>query len=336
MIFVYHPPVLLLQDKLGEIAALGAAFCWVLTSLAFAGAGRRVGATTVNVIRIVLAVIMLAAVHRIAFGTWGPALDRTSLGYLAVSGVIGLALGDQLLFTALVDVGPRIATLLMTLAPPVAAALAWPVLDEPLGPLAIAGIMVTLVGIALVVLERPAGVGTRPHRHRVRGVIFGLGAALCQATGLVLAKVGIGHTRLPLDEHVSPWSATLVRMVFGAVVLVFVAGLFRISRSARTNGVAMQVSPESEHLPAGALGRNGWPLALLLIGVGAIFGPVVGVWCSLVAVDLAKAGIAATLMAMTPVFILPFSGWVERERLNWRAILGATVAVAGVGLLAST
>ena len=54
-----------------------------------------------------------------------------------------------------------------------------------------------------------------------------------------------------------------------------------------------------------------------------------------VAVDRAQAGIAATLMAMTPVFVLPFAAWVEKERISWRAGIGALVAVAGVALLAT-
>lgn len=62
-------------------------------------------------------------------------------------------------------------------------------------------------------------------------------------------------------------------------------------------------------------------------------GPVVGVWFSLVAIDRSPAGIAATLMSMTPVLILPLAVWIEKERLSWRAVAGAAVAVGGVAIL---
>ncbi|MHC5003456.1 MAG: EamA family transporter, partial [Planctomycetota bacterium] len=259
------------DGQIGALAALAAALCWVFTSLAFAAAGRRVGPTAVNLIRILLAVVVLAAVHRVAFGTWAPRVDRVGLAYLAVSGVIGLALGDQLLFTALVDVGPRLASLLMTLAPPAAALLAWPVLDEPLGLLAVMGMAVTLAGIGLVVLERPRGAAPTAHRRRGRGIALGLGAAVCQGAGLVLAKLGIGHTRLPVEAHLDPWSATLVRMVFAAVVLALVTSALRARRPAARLDATIEVSPETEHLPPAPsdAGRSVWPRALVLIVIGA-------------------------------------------------------------------
>ncbi len=317
----------------GEFAALGAAICWVFTSLWFAAAGRRIGAIKVNLFRIWLALGMLAIIHRVQFGVWWPDLDAGGLTYLAVSGVIGLVIGDQLLFIALVDVGSRLATLLMTLAPPVTTVLAWIVLNEHLGPAAILGIAITVSGIAWVVIERPAGAQAYPHRHRVRGITFGLIAGVCQAIGLILAKLGMGHTPDGVAGLVDPWSATLVRMAFSAVGISLLVGLLR-ARSRPESRMAMDISPETEHVPPlPAKPRSIWPMALLCVLLGSIAGPVLGVWLSMVGVDEADAGVAATLMSMSPVFILPFAVWVEKEHLSWRAILGALVAVGGVAVL---
>lgn len=322
--------VVFLQAKSGELAALGAAMCWVFTSLSFAAAGRRIGPVAVNLSRILLALVILLASHRMVFGAWWPDLDATSMAYLALSGVIGLSIGDQFLFTALVDVGSRLATLLMTLAPPVAALLAWPILDEPLGWLAVLGIAVTVFGIGWVAIERPEGSQGSVHRHRVRGTIFGLLAGVCQAIGLILAKLGIGHTRPEIASLVNPWTATLVRMAFAAAGICVLAGLTHLVLRRSKPEEVMAVSPESEHLRPPA---KGYGPAVGFVVFGTVFGPVVGVWLSMVAVDLTDAGIAATLMAMSPVFILPFAVWLEKERLSWRAVLGAAVAVAGVMLL---
>ncbi|MEE2908718.1 MAG: DMT family transporter, partial [Planctomycetota bacterium] len=132
---------------IGSLAAIGAALCWVFTALSFAAAGRRVGSAVVNTTRLVIAVVILILVHRFLFGTWWPEASATSVAWLAVSGIIGLGIGDQLLFQALIDVGSRIPTLLLTLAPPVAGHLARPRVGESLSLGAIRGLAITRGGL---------------------------------------------------------------------------------------------------------------------------------------------------------------------------------------------
>ena len=69
--------------------------------------------------------------------------------------------------------------------------------------------------------------------------------------------------------------------------------------------------------------------------LGTVFGPVLGVWMSLVAANATAVGIAQTFMSLTPIFILPYAALVEREHVSARAVLGALIAVAGVGVLLS-
>ena len=333
----YHRRLMeLLSNHLGELASLGAAMCWVFTSMAFAAAGRRIGPTAVNLIRIFLAVLVLLCIHRALFAQWIPVVESRAIILLGVSGIIGLVIGDQCFLIALVDVGPRLTLLLATLAPPTTVILAWPMLDERLGWMQILGILVTLAGIAWVVLERPEQVADSPlrRRHRLRGIVCGGMGGICQAIGLVLSKLGMGHMPGEAAETtamVDPWAATLVRMVFAAVGIAILASVLRVGRLASEppgtpigSPVAVPLSPRRHH-------RLGF--ALLMVCVGVVVGPVLGVWCSMVGVDQAKAGVAATLMAMSPVFILPFAIFLERERISPRAALGAMIAVAGVALL---
>jgi len=341
-----EPGASLFFDNLGELAALGAVMCWVFTSLAFAAAGRRVGPTWVNLLRMLAALAVLLVVHRFVFQTWMPDVDRTIWFWLGVSGLVGLAIGDQLLFTALVDVGPRLSTLLMTLAPPATAIIAWPVLDEPLSWLAIAGVAITVAGVAWVALERPEIPRARRTRHHRaprfgRGILFGALAGLGQAIGIILAKKAMLHADA-VGMDLDPWSVTMLRMIFGVIgIVAFVvfASLTRLGRTPRRAEAvpedSIAISPESERLPEPrtTFFTSVWPFALAMIAVGVVFGPVGGVWLSMVAVARTEAGIAATLMAMTPVFILPFAAWFERERITWRALLGAVIALAGVGVL---
>ncbi|MDG2422767.1 MAG: DMT family transporter [Phycisphaerales bacterium] len=306
----------MLSDPLiGSLAATGAAACWVITALAIAEAGRRVGSALVNVSRLLVAVVLLGGIHRLVFGTWWPSVPGESIAWLAASGIIGLGIGDQLLFQALVDAGSRITTLLLTLAPPITAILAWPVLDETLSIIAILGMAITLGGIAWVVSEQT---GSGRHPHPRRGILLGAGAGIAQAVGLILAKLGMD---IP-DEAgatMNPWSATLVRIVFGVVMAFILLILLRIQAR----------DEEIERAPMGTY----WRVPALIL-IGAIFGPVLGVWLSLVGIDNVETAIAATLMSLSPVFIIPFAAWIEKDRITGRAIIGAIISVIGVAVLA--
>lgn len=129
--------------------------CWVLTAIAFARAGRRIGATAVNLIRILLALAVLVCVHRLLLGQWVPPVDGRALVLLGASGVIGLVLGDQCIIVALIHLGPRVTLLIATLVPPITALMGWRILDERLGWMHLGGMALTLAGIAWVVMERP-------------------------------------------------------------------------------------------------------------------------------------------------------------------------------------
>ena len=123
-------PVLPLSslNLLGPAAGLLTSVLWTLTSILFAAAGRRLGSTVVNATRIALAIVILGLIHRFIIsddGAWIPQMRGGQVLLLALSGVIGLSLGDQALFTAFVDIGPRLSNLLMTTSPLFATVFAW-------------------------------------------------------------------------------------------------------------------------------------------------------------------------------------------------------------------
>lgn len=296
----------------GEIAALGTAACWVASALAFEVAGRRIGSLAVNVLRLAVAAVLLALWGLAARGlAWPSDASAHAWRWLAVSGLVGFTFGDLCLFRAFVVLGSRLATLTMALAPPLAALLGWLVLGELLAPLDLAGMALTVGGVAWAVAERqrlrpgePAH-PLDPGRRRLAGVALGFGGALGQAGGLVLSKLGMGAY--------DPFAATQVRVLAGLagyVVLLTLIGRWRRVATA-----------------------FGEPRALGHTAVGAFFGPFLGVSLSLFAVQRIDAGVAASLMATTPILILPVVVLAGRERVGPGGVLGALVAVAGVVLL---
>lgn len=294
---------------IGELAALGTSVCWSATSTFFTLAGRLVGSPTVNRIRLLLAIGFLTLAHQLLLGgplPLGAEPDRWF--WLGLSGVIGLVLGDALLFQAFIVIGPRLSMLLMSLVPVISTLLAWIFLGEVLAGKQLLAVFITVSGVGWVVLDRSGNGGTGGEQQNyLLGLALGLGGATGQAIGLITAKKG-------LYGDFSPLSGTLMRMLVAATVLW---GITLISGKAAPTFRRVRENPR----------------ALLHIVGGSFFGPFLGVTLSLVAVQATQVGIASTLMALPPVFLLPISRYIFGERIGGRAIAGTMVAIAGVALL---
>lgn len=291
---------------LGEIASLFTAICWASNSVLFTLAGRRVGSQTVNCVRMFIALSAMVLIHLACYHTAFPfGAGSMRLVPLAISGLIGFALGDALLFESMVLLGPRVSMLLMTLSPIFSAMLARVFLGQTLSPGKLAAILVTLAGIAWVVEEGRGEGDDRPHQWGL-GILLGVGGALGQSIGLILSEVG-------MKGGFSPISANLVRVVAGTAALSAWL-LFR----GQFLGTARRMED----------GR-----AFVLIGAGALTGPVIGVVLSLYAITHAAMGVAATLMSLSPVLLLPVSALMFKEKVTWRAVAGTVISMAGAAAL---
>ena len=164
--------------------------------------------------------------------------------------------------------------------------------------------MITVSGIAMVVLTKKKGEKLRSNIP-LYGLLIALLGALGQASGLVLSKYGMGDY--------DPFASSQIRIFAGAAGF---AVLFTITRRWKNVFKAF---------------RN--KRAMKYISTGTFFGPFLGVSFSLVAVQMTKAGIAATIMAITPVLIIPFVIIFKKEKVNVKEMIGAIIAVAGVASL---
>jgi drug/metabolite transporter (DMT)-like permease len=296
------------MDYIGEAAALFTSICWSFSAIGFTKSSQQVGSQITNRVRVLLALLVLLLINAILYGQPVPLQAGTARwAWLGVSGIVGLALGDAFLFQAYREIGPRLGLLLLSLAPVFGAGIAWIFFGQVLSLLQIGGIAVTLGGIVWVVLVRPQAGDTQVRKVTGRGVLFGILAALGQATGLVLSQQG-------MVGNFPPFAGTLIRMLAGFVTLWIVAAF---QRQAGVTVNTMRRRP----------GTLGW------VALGALFGPVIGISSSLLAVQHTGIGVASTLMALPPVFMLPISRFVFKERFYWQAIAGTLVAMAGVAVL---
>jgi len=301
------------NGSIGQIAALATAVAWTITALAFEHAAKRIGALALNLLRLAVGFLFLGIWGLATAGSFLPLNAPASAWlWLSASGIVGLVVGDLLLFQAFIDVGSRVSMLVYASAPALTAILGFAVLGERLGAASLAGMALTLAGIALVVLGKGGGTAAQgaeknaaPATRQARGVLLAFGGALGQAGGLILSKIGAGH--------MDPFAGTQIRV--SAAVLCFAVLVLALGSG---RGVVSAL-------------RDGKAVASLT--VGSFFGPFLGVSLSLLAVQSTKAGIAAAIMSIMPVLIIAPYAILYRERVRAREVVGSVVAVAGVFVL---
>ena len=301
------------MNYLGELISIGVAFSWTATALLSEFGSKRLGNLTLNVLRMALAIIFATVMFWVVLGTPLPAgITTEACGWMLLSGLVGYVIGDYCLFQCYIIIGSRYGQLFMTLAPLAAALMAWVTLGQEMSGMSILAMLVTLAGISISVLGRG-------EHHKVslklplNGVLFAIAAALCQGIGLVLSKIGMDHydtTATP--AWLIPFSANFLRCIAGIVgfgILLYLREGLSPLREALHDHKGMAVATAT-----------------------TIFGPFVGVGFSLMAVQYTEAGIASTLMALTPIIIILPSYWLFHQQITWKAVVGAFISVIGVSL----
>jgi len=288
----------------GELAALGAALIWAIASIVYTQMGRAISPMLLNLAKGLIAIALLI-VTLLVQNQLFPTVAWSDMGWLLLSGAVGIGFGDTAYFQALQDIGPRRTLVLESLSPPLTALMALVFLQEWLPPLAWLGIVLTITGVVWVVLERLSE-QQKQHIYWRRGVVCGLLAALGQASGAVLSRSALA------DSDINPLWSTLVRLVAGCLVLLIWLAMRKVSP---TELKALQVP------------KNAGILALT-----ALFSTYLGIWFQQIALKYAVAGVAQSLSATSPLFVLPIAA-LTGDRVSWRALFGVLLALAGIWLL---
>jgi drug/metabolite transporter (DMT)-like permease len=294
-----------INSHLGEFAALLTAFFWTVTSLSFEAASHRIGSVAVNILRLIIGLAFLSIFTLIRRGMILP-FDASydNWLWLSLSGLVGFVFGDLFLFKSYTMIGSRYSMLIMTLVPPITAFFSFIILGERLTLFHYLGMTLTFSGIAMAIFNRNGKGEKFSLKLAPKGILFAFGGAVGQALGLVLSKFGL--------KDYDPFAATQIRIIagiFGYTILVTFLLRWRNVKNATQN-------------------RSG----MLLTSLGAFFGPFLGVSFSLIAVKYTEAGIASTIMALVPVFIILPAIVLYHEKVTLPEILGAIVSVAGVAL----
>lgn len=242
-------------------------------------------------------------------------LSFNQISNLVISGILGLVLGDSFLFKSFQLIGARLGIIIMAAVPVLSAILAYFFLNEIISFLGMCGMILTITGILIVMMEKKNN-GTDKIVFNKRGFFYGFLGALGQASGLIFAKFAFLENPA-LDGQggeLNGFAASFIRLFSASIIILPVASAFRIYKN-----------------PSSVYSKDSYSAKVILIGT--VFGPVLGITFSLVAIEYAKVGIASTLMATMPIIMLPISRFYFKEKLDWKAIVGAFVAVIGAAII---
>ena len=289
-----------------ELAALGAALAWALSSLLAADTSREIGGLEFTRLRVVLGFFMLLAITLptglLATVSW------SDYPLLALSGIIGLAIGDGALFITFKRLGPRRAQVLYTSNAPMAVVLGMVFLSEQPNWWDLSGIALVIVGVIIAVIwgkrASQLHVWESVEGSLLIGILFGLVSGFGQALGSLLVKP-------VLETGAHPMAASTVRMAAAALLLTI---YWKISQQ------KLQTVPLTRR-------------HILFAAGNSFLAVVVGISLLLYAFSAGDIGVASALSATTPVLVLPLIWLSTRERPALGAWLGALIAVAGCILI---
>jgi drug/metabolite transporter (DMT)-like permease len=316
------------------LAALLTALLFSVSAICGHRTSRQIGGVEANFWRVCLATIFLA-IWAYSFGT---GFEGDAFPIFVLSGLAGIGLGDSGFFQALPRLGSRLTVLLtQCLTALFAVVIEWFWLKTRLTFAELLCIAVILVGVAVALApswrrnSRQADLpGDRlkiTPRQMLVGFLYSVVAALGGALGAVLSRKAyfVAHAA---GQHPDPGTTGYQRVVGGAIALGILLLIVKW-RSAHAHGGVLE--PKSFQVSLEKW-RRIWPWVV----ANSLAGQTLGVSCMQWALENTPTGIVMSILATTPIVMLPLTRVFEGEKITARSLAGGLVAVAGViGLIFS-
>ena len=301
----------------GVIIALLTTVSWSIGIFPFTEASKRLGTAALNQYRLFLGwlviSILIICFYPISIISLFSIPQFNHYLFLGLSGIIGFTIGDYFSFNSFKILGPKLGSLYTTIAPGAALLAGFLILGQTMNFVGVIGICITIGGVIWLTLSKKdkkasekAGFERDP-----KGILFGIIGALCQGTGLVLSKLGMDS----YEEKLPTLHAVWIRLLFA-----FGAAFFIAIVTGRMKANSMPVFKNQ---------NNGLPFMFL----GTLFGPVLGVSFSLLAIQHLSVATAQTIFALLPIVVLPINYFYYKEKITIQAIFACAIAVLGVFVL---
>lgn len=292
------------MQYIGEISAIAAAIVWAMATWIYSQFSHHFSALQMNIIKGTMASVMMFMVLPL-MPMPEVQLGLHHVGILAISGVIGIAIGDSAYFASLKRIGANKTLLLESLAPPLSGILALLALGSTLSYQGWLGVIVTTLSVTFVIFQPT--LDDRP--LSLSGVAFGVLASVCQATGVV-----ISHYALVAGD-VPPLLGALIRLSIGVAFVVLSIKFI-------------------EKKPFYSIQKNALALsskAKLWFVLAIFVGTFLALWLQQVALKFANPATAQTLIATSPLFMLIIYAW-KGETITKKSVMGTLAALFGVSM----
>ena len=164
----------------------------------------------------------------------------------------------------------------------------------------------TILGVTWVITEKNQH-SYNPQARQKLGIIWGIIAAMSQASAAVISRYVL------VESGIAPLPSTLIRLIGGTLIILPL--LLFLTPNQKLNS------------------REKITVKICVILVITAFGSTyLGIWLQQTALKYAQTGIATTLLATSPLFILPIAK-LRGEKISLRSILGVIIALIGITTL---
>jgi len=282
----------------GEILSVIAAVLWAFALVLFRRSGERVHPIALNLFKDVLALILYVPTVYLAGETLFYHAPAGDYWLLILSGAIGLAIGDSLLFWSLNMLGAGAYALVSAMYSPIIILLSFTFLGERMT-------LLQILGVAMIVLSvfeaTRRGDDETSRKHRLVGALLGVLGVLTMGIAIVMIK--------PLLDTAPIFWAVEIRL-FGGVVALFVILAFHPRRKEIVSSIFVR-----SH-------------AMVTV-TSSIVGGYLAMAAWLAGIKLTQASIAAALNQTYTVFTLIFAALILRERITLLRVVAILTALAG-------
>ena len=308
------------MTSIGILMALGATISWAICVFPFTKAGRLMTVASMNLFRLVVATILIMLLASVIetknfLSIFSQDYVQAWL-WLGASGILALGLGDYLNYRMYVILSPRYGSVLTTLSPAAALLLGINLLNEHINLAGIIGMLITITGVMCMSLGRTERSNIPDHGHGsiLKGIVFGIIAAICSGAGLALSKKGF-LLQAASGNILQPVTASFIRFTSATIVVLLITFLNKKIRANWQN-----------------IGLQKWSTLRIAL-TGILFGPILGVSFALSSIQYIDVAVSQTIFALVPVVALLIAHFVYKEKITKYAFMGVIAAITGVAIL---
>lgn len=281
----------------GILMAMLSAASWAIGTVLFERIGRVMSAPAITFFKSLFSLLLMALL--MFFFGWSLPSD-TDLLLLAISGLVGISVGDTLFFASLQCLGAKIQVLYFILGQVVTIILSYLILGEVLTIVQYICSMMILIGVLIVIIGKQNG-----HPNKLKGVVEGFLAMICYSVSIIIIKQCV--------SHMSAVTVTFYRMLFSTAFILI--------------GVLLGGKISNWMSPL----KNKSTLTLFILNVTIVtYG---GFLLSVVAIKYIDVAIASIIATTETIFTFLFAYLINKEPPKKRELVGATIALIGVTVM---